>query len=186
MVKVLAFEDGSFRSNVFRRKRKGKAFLVGVLVEDFKIEKVVISHIQVDGFDVTERLVEIVKKIKTKPDVLMLASIAYAGFNLVDPTKVYGLFKIPVLIVNPKKPDDLSVEIALKRHFKDWKKRLEIIHRAGKPIPLKIEDKQIYIYCFGLTVEEAENMVKGLMIFGNRPEPLRIANLIARGLGYVD
>lgn len=186
MVKVLAVEDGSFRSNILLRKRKGKAFLICVLVDNFKIKKVFLSHVTVDGLDATNRLAEIIKKSGKTFDIVMLPSVAYAGFNLIDPVKIHEKFNVPVLIVNPKKPDNKAVEFALRKHFKDWEKRLKIIRKVGEPSPLKInEEKTVYLYYFGLSFEEAKNLVKQLIVFGNKPEPLRIADLIARGLGTV-
>lgn len=186
MVRVLAVEDGSFRSNVFLRKKKGKAFLICVLVDNLKIRKVFLSYVTVDGLDATDRLMEIIRKLGKSFDVIMLASVTCAGFNLIDPVSVYRKFNIPVLIVNPKKPNNKAVEFALKKHFKDWKERLKIICRAGKPSPLKVEKgKTVYLYCFGLPFEEAETLVKKLIVFGSKPEPLRIADLIAHGLGFV-
>ena len=186
MVRILAVEDGGFKSKFFWSKRKGKTFLVCVLVDDFKIEKIFLSYVTVDGLDATTCLSKIIRKIRDKLDVIMLASIAYAGFNLVDPEKILNQFKVPILIVNPKKPNDKAVEFALKKHFKDWMERLSIVRKAGKPSPLKVNEKIVYVYCFGLKVEEAEKLVKHLTVFGVRPEPLRVANLIAHGLGMVN
>lgn len=186
MVKVLAVEDGSFKADFpLRRRGKNKAFLVCVLVEDFRVEEVFLSYVTVDGLDATKRLAEILKRIKKKLDVVLLASVAYAGFNLIDPIKIHEKFGFPVLVVNPKKPNEEAVKLALKKHFNDWEKRLKIIQKVGKPSPLKIgENKTVYVYSFGLPLKEAEKLLRRLTVFGGRPEPLRVADLIARGLGF--
>jgi endonuclease V-like protein UPF0215 family len=119
-------------------------------------------------------------------NAIMLASIAYAGFNLMDPVAISTRLQVPVIILNPKKPDALAVESALRRHFDDWQKRLTIIRRAGSSHQLEIgAGGRVYLYAYGLTVEKAERLVKGLTVFGNRPEPLRVARLLAHGLGSV-
>ena len=38
---------------------------------------------------------------------------------------------------------------------------------------------------FGLNPEKAGEIIKKLIVFGKKPEPLRIAKKIAQGLGYV-
>ena len=182
--RVLAVEDGGFKSEEF--KRKGKAFLVGTLVEGFRIKEVLLSRIVVDGLDATDCLLEVVEEKKEMLDIIMLASISYAGFNLIDPVEVHNRLNIPVLIVNPKKPSYLAVESALKRHFSDWEKRLNIIRKAGKPYSLRMDlGNYVYFFPFGISVEESKKLMKSLTVFGNRPEPLRIARLIAHGLGLV-
>ncbi|MGP3667697.1 MAG: endonuclease dU [Candidatus Bathyarchaeota archaeon] len=187
MVRVLAVEDGGFPIKAFSsKKRNVKAFFVGVLVENFRVEDVYIFKILVDGWDATEKLTEMLRMHKSTVDVVMLPSIAYAGFNLVNPLQVWENFKIPILIVNPKKPNLETIKRALQLHFKDWEERFKIFCKVGQPLPINVNSKILYIYVFGLSLEKAEETVKKLTVFGKKPEPLRIAKKIAQGLSYVE
>ena len=117
----------------------------------------------------------------------MLPSASCAGFNLFDVQLLYEQFQVPLLIVNTKNPDYQSIETALKRHFHDWEQRLNIIRKIPKPalLSLNIENK-IYLSAFGSSFTDAKKLTKRFTVFGNHPEPLRIAHLIAQGLGELD
>ncbi len=184
-MKILAVEDGSFRSQTERFKR-GRAYLVGVVVDGFRVDDVLLSYIVVDGLDATERLVEMSEGRAEHLDAIMLASVSCGGFNLIDVVKVYNQLKLPVIIANPKKADMRSVENAVRKHFPDWEKRLTIIQKAGRPHTVKVNTGgMVHFYTQGIRVKEAQKLISDLTIFGNRPEPLRIARLIAHGLGRV-
>jgi hypothetical protein len=182
LVRVLGVEDGSFPSWPAGVK-KGKALLAAVTLRDFTVEDVALAWVAVDGWDATEAVIQMVKQGGKKPDLVMLASLAYAGFNLVDPEEVHRRLRLPVLIVNPQKPDSLAVEAALKKHFPNWKQRLAILDKAKKPYKLSLEEGgEVFFYTYGLRAFEARKLIKKLTVFGHRPEPLRVARLIARGL----
>jgi len=124
-----------------------------------------------------------VKKKKKGVDLILLASISYAGFNPMDPKQICRQLRIPVLVVNPKKPDNVAVESALMHHFSDWRKRLSFFQKVGTPKRLAVSArKQVYFHAFGISEARAEALIKKLVIFGNRPEPLRIARILAHEL----
>ncbi len=181
-LKVAAFEDGAFHAEAGGRGKK--ALLLGVLMENFRVLDIALTLIAVDGLDATEKLVEQASRWKGKLNLLMLASIAYAGFNLVDPEEASSRLGVPVLVVLSRKPRKTAVRRALKRHFPDWELRVKIVEKAESFIPVKLPGGQAYIAAFGLRGEEALETVKGLTVFGGRPEPLRAAKLLVRGLGF--
>lgn len=181
-MRILAVEDGGFKEGV-PGKRRGKTLLVGVVVSNFQIEKTVISQIEVDGLDATCRLVEMIEKEKEAPDLIMLGSISYGGFNLMDIVQAYERLKIPIIVANPKKPDERAVEAALLHHFPDWVERFEIIKRIGKPEKLVLgKGEAIYFHAIGIPKAKAKKLIKELIVFGKRPEPLRIARMLAHEL----
>ena len=117
----------------------------------------------------------------------MLPSISCAGFNLFDVTFLYDHFRIPLLIVNSKKPNNLTIETALRCHFDDWEQRLDIIRKLPNPTPLSLDGtKKIFFTSLGISSKNTIKILKRLIFLGNRPEPLRIVRLIARGLGELD
>lgn len=178
-MKVLGVDEGSFTP-----WRKGKTLLLGALLHSKSIiEDVLISKIEIDGLDATETLIKMVKGHKGMIDLIMLTSIPYAGFNLMDPTRLYKELKIPVIVVNPEKPNNKAVKMALQRHFHDWKKRFQILKKIGKPSQLKIDsEKTLYFYTVGLSERTAAKKIRESIIVGYRPEPLRVARLLAHGL----
>ena len=154
------------------------------LLQDLCLEEILLSWITVDGIDATQSLLKMVEGKTRNIDLILLASISYAGFNLMDPVEIQAKLCIPVIIVNPKKPDSSAVTSAIRRHFPDWEARLEIIHRSGQPSPIKLDaSRKLYLCSFGLSQVEAKKVSKNLIIFGNRPEPRRVVRIFARGLG---
>lgn len=184
-LRILAVEDGGFPEGI-PGERKGKVLLVGVIISNFIPEKILLSEIAVDGLDATKQLVKMVRKEKRGVDLILLASISYAGFNPMDPKQIYKRLRIPVIMVNPKKPDNLAVESALMHHFSDWRKRLSIFKKTGFPKKLMIgSGKRVYFHAFGISEAYAEALIKKLVVFGNRPEPLRVARILAHELSRI-
>ena len=178
-MRVLAVEDGGFPVGI-PGERKGQALLVGVVISDFTVERVLFSKIEVDGLDATAKLVKMVLESREVIDLILLASVSYGGFNLIDPREVYDKLAIPVIVANPKKPDNLAVESALLHHFSDWERRLKIIRGVGEPKELVLnKGEKIYFHVTGMDEKRAEELVREKICFGKRLEPLRIARIIA-------
>jgi len=181
-MRILAVEDGGFPEGV-PGERKGYALLVGIVTSDFRVEEALFSRIKVDGLDATAKLVEMASERREVIDLILLASISYGGFNLIDPREVYEELAIPVLVVNPKKPDNSAVESALLRHFPDWEERLKIIKGIGEPKELTLsKGEKTYFHVVGMNEKQAKELIREKVCFGKRLEPLRIVRILARGI----
>ncbi|MDQ1278877.1 MAG: uncharacterized protein QG670_137 [Thermoproteota archaeon] len=177
-MRILAIEDGGFKLDAL--KKKGRALLVGVFTCDFYIEKLIISHVQIDGLDATSKLIKIAKNQKLHLDLIILGAISFAGFNLIDIMKVYSTLKVPIIVVNSKKPKEGAIERAIWRHFFDWQERLLIIEKTKKPMKLILrKTENIYLQIAGISFIRAAKIIKKLTIFGKQPEPIRIARILA-------
>jgi len=177
-LKILAVDDGGFSKEDL--KGKSKALLLAVLTSaDYGIERILHTWVRVDGLDATDKLLEMIESEKETPNLIILASLCCAGFNIIDPKRILGL-GIPVIVANPRKPRETAVREALRRHFADWQDRMKMLEGAGKPKRLLLDGgRLIYFYHFGIGREEAEKFIKESTLFGKRPEPLRIARILA-------
>jgi len=174
---VVGVEDGSFQKNVTK-----KALLVAVLVTGSKIEQAKAFTITVDGLDATERLYANIRDWAF--DVLLLSGVSFAGFNLIDPVKVFEAFGKPIIIISRTKPNNKTVKRALQAHFEDWETRWAIFEKLGpvhKTVTL-FGKQPIYLETVHADTEWAAQLVCALAFWGRLPEPLRVARLIARGL----
>lgn len=181
-MRILAVEDGGFSEGV-PGKRKGYALLVGIVTSDFMVEEALFSKIEVDGLDATAKLIEIALKSREVIELILLASISYGGFNLIDPREVYEKLAIPVIVANPKRPNNLGVESALLHHFPDWEKRLKVIKGVGESKELTLyKGEKIYFHAIGMDEKQGEELIRERVYFGKRLEPLRIARIVARGI----
>jgi len=176
-MRVVGIEDGSFVKGVDK-----KALLAAVLFKGLKIEDVTFKKITVDGLDATESAVDILKDWNF--DVVMLAGVSFAGFNVIKPSVLYEKFLKPIVIVARTKPNNRAVKLALKRHFRDWRKRWEAFAKLGPIHEIKVFNGEppLYFEVVGTEVGWARRLITSLCVCGRVPEPLRVVRLIARGL----
>ncbi|MBS7643522.1 DUF99 family protein [Candidatus Bathyarchaeota archaeon] len=182
-VKVIGVEDGGFPALRPPGSRHGKALLVCVQMDGPWIEAVQIRTITVDGTDATSRLLEMLKELTF--DAILLGGISFAGFNLIDPCKVYAAVNKPVIVISKRRPDNVAVKRALVCHFEDWAARWEIIEKleGGIHEVLSMEgEPPIYIEVVGAKVSWAQKLIRNLSTRCRIPEPIRVARFIARGL----
>jgi len=182
---ILTVEDGCFTSPSGQRMLK--APIIGVLTSGTFINRVIASAIDVDGLDVTSRIIEMGEKVGRSMKVILLHGLPYGGFNIVDVTRLYNVFERPVITVINVKPDPIAVEAALKLHFQDWEHRMFLIKHAGPPIRLELPTGfTLYFEVAGMQPEAAGGLIRNTTFFGKVPEPLRIAKIIADSFPPLD
>jgi endonuclease V-like protein UPF0215 family len=173
---VLAIEDGAFS------KTDKYCLLLGVIIANGSIQRLFVDRIRVDGIDATRIIASFARRIE-KSDLILLPSISLGGFNVVNPYELHKETGIPILIVNPVRPNMRNVRGALRRHFPDWQERVHAFDLMGLPTILKLtHNDRIYFYSVGLPRHKATHILRSLVHFGRKPEPLRIARIVARAL----
>ncbi|MET1124991.1 MAG: DUF99 family protein [Archaeoglobaceae archaeon] len=143
----------------------------GSYVEGFMFEEVTI-----DGLDATEKIVRMIRRSKFREQLkcAFLAGITVAGFNVVDIKEVWEKTGVPVVVVMRRKPR-VEEFVTAAAKLKDGEERLRIIERCGEVERLG----DLYVQLAGLSLSEAEEMLKRATLRGKIPEPLRIAHLAA-------
>lgn len=176
-IRILGWDDGPFEF-----KTKGKDVLVGVIFRGGTIlDGFLKTEIEIDGSDATEKIVEKILKTKHKDlRIIMLDGITFAGFNTVDIKEIYQKTKLPVIVVNRKKPDFEKFISTLKK-LPDSEKRLECVKNAGPVYWTKVKNKRVCFQCYGIDKKDVEEIIKTTAKMGLIPEPLRVAHLIATG-----
>ncbi len=175
LLRVLALDDGSFKP-----RQKGNALLVGVVSRlDCLIEGIVSTKVKVDGLDSTKKIVALLQKSKFKSQInfVLLDGLNFAGFNIVDLPFLSKELGVPVIAVLRKKPRMDKIREALSC-FKDGKKRLALIEKAG-PV---MESGKIFFQASGTDAKTVKTVLSKITKCGNLPEPLRLAHLIASGI----
>ncbi len=183
-MKIIGVDDGKFHA--FTREKIQYAFLCAVIMKAYKILDIKLAKIKVDGFDATEKLINILKNVSA--DAIILSGITFAGFNIVDPFIVFKKLNFPIIIISTKKPNNISMFYALKKHFYDWKRRWEIIENLGKIYSTitKPGEPKIYFEVIGNNSDWAEMILKSSSILSRIPEPVRVAGLIAKGVSNLN
>ena len=174
-IRILAIDDGPLVSD--------KIMLIGTIFRGAEwLECVLRTEITRDGFDATERIVELAKKTKHYDQirVIVLDGITYAGFNVVDIHTLYEQTNLPVIVVMQSLPDFEQIQIALQ-NLEHPRERWNLIQRAGEVFEVAGKDST-YIQLCGIDLSSARELIHLTSIHSHIPEPLRVAHLIATGV----
>ena len=177
-IRLLGIDDSPFR---FTDKY---GMVIGVDMRGGEyIECVLRRHVVIDGKDATFVCKDMINKTKHKKQLkaVLLDGIALGGFNIVDIEEVHNETKIPVITITRDPPDFDKIKSALKKNFKDWKDRWNLISK-GKLHEVETKHNSIYVKCVGIGIEEAKEIIKLSTIRGVIPEPIRVAHLVASGI----
>jgi endonuclease V-like protein UPF0215 family len=118
--------------------------------------------------------------------VIMLNGITFAGFNVVDIKALNVTTGLPVIAVTRENPDLPLVQRALK-HLPKSEERWNAILNAGElsEVSTRKEDEKIYLHSAGVSLVDAEKIVRLTSTRSNIPEALRVAHLIASGISHL-
>jgi hypothetical protein len=173
-IRIIAWDDCAFR---FRQKSVmlvGAIFRGGLFMDGLLAAKIV-----KDGTDATDKIACAINKSRhyDQLSVIMLDGISFGGFNLVDIKKLSKKTKMPVIVIQRKKPDVKNF-IKTLNIFKNHKERKETVRKAGRFYRFE----RIFYQKSGISKEDAESVLRVACVRSNVPEPIRVAHIIASGL----
>jgi uncharacterized protein len=147
------------------------------------VEGVLSDHVAMDGSDATSALERMIRGSRFRPMVraILLNGVTLGGFNVVDLDALYEALDMPLLSVVRTQPDHEAAAAALRKHFPDAERRLEILARLG---PRRFINGRYAVYCNarGLSDEEIRKTLEASTLRGAIPEPIRLAHIIASGI----
>lgn len=139
----------------------------------------------VGGLDVTDAIIDLVERLD-RPDVhvCMLGAVAPAWYNVIDLEAVRDGTGLPVVAVTFEASEGL--ESGLQKAFSgvELENRLERYRALPPRRSLELEGPSggsvVYVRSVGLERARADRFVRVFTPEGGRPEPLRVARLLAR------
>jgi endonuclease V-like protein UPF0215 family len=158
--------------------------VVGVVVRlPNYLEGVLRSQCRVDGDDATSVLVNMISpsRFRRQLRAVMIDGAALGGFNLIDVDLLSQGIGLPVVTVTREPPDLEAMEGALRKHFPDWERRVEVLRRK-QLFAVDTGHRPIFVSVAGMSRAEAEELIGKSMVRGAIPEGLRMAHIIASGL----
>src|SRR5258705_6690756 len=169
---VIGFDDYPFR-----RTDRGDVRVVGAVFSGTRLDGIVSGLIRRDGANATRRLAELVTGSKFAPQVqlVMLQGIALGGFNVVDIHGLHRLLSIPVLVIARRTPRMEAIKEALLTRVPGGRRKWAIIEKAGPMEPAE----GVFVQRAGLSLDAAREIIRRFAVYGNVPEPFRVADLIA-------
>lgn len=187
-IRIIGFDDAPFRFG------DRKTRLIGTVCRGGSwLDGVISRVIEIDGKDATENIIGAVNGSPHKKQlrVIMLDGTTFGGFNIVDMDEIHERTSLPVIAVVRDKPDFDSIRRALGR-FKDSGPRWELIKKAGPVRPLEVKNpktgniKKIWFQNRGIKSDVAREVIRVSSTRSFIPEPLRMAHLIAHGIGGLE
>ncbi|MFW6071466.1 MAG: DUF99 family protein [Candidatus Bipolaricaulota bacterium] len=177
--KIVGWDDGSFRF-----EQEESVPLVGIVMSGGdRVEGVIKREIEVDGLGVTDELIAAINDSKHHEELnlISLSGITFAGFNVVDIRKLASTTGLPVLVVTRKKVDFDAFKEGL-RNLPYFQERWSRVKKAGEIHEYGSEKGQLYFQTASIPPDEAERVIEITSDVSNLPEPLRLADMIARAL----
>ncbi len=172
---VIGFDDAPFS-----KQTRGNTLIVGAIFSGQRLVGVLSGHVRRDGANATSVISRLISEscFADQIQVVMLQGIAMAGFNVIDLQELYRQSGVPVLVVARRQPDLERIRHALISRVRGGKRKWKLIERAGPMEPLA----GVFVQRAGLSLKEAEDIIRRFAVNGNIPEPIRVAHLIAGGI----
>ena len=161
-----------------------KSTLAGIVIRrDFIIDGFVFGSCTVGGNDATDSILEMFSKIK-RDDInfILISGIIISMFNIVDITKIQKITGLPVIGVTYE--ESAGIEDAIKNHFPNSHQfRIEKYLALGTRSRITLHTRHdLYIRNQGCTLNEAAQLLDLFTLQGSIPEPLRLAQLLAKSI----
>jgi len=180
-IRVLGIDDGEFVP-----RTRGTVNVVGVVYRGgCWFEGVMRTAITIDGLDATEKIAAMIESSPYYRElrIVVLDGVTFAGFNVVDISKLSRRVDLPVISVTRKKPDLEEIRSALK-NLPEFEIRWRAMENAGKIFEVETRkgENPVYMHIAGILREDAEKIMKKTSTRSLIPEALRVAHIIASGL----
>jgi endonuclease V-like protein UPF0215 family len=184
-IRILGIDDSRFVP-----RTKGVTDVVGVVYKGgYWFEGVMHTTVTIDGLDATEKIAMMIKSSSFYGEfpIVILNGITFAGFNVVDISKLSQAVNLPVISVTRERPNMEQIKSALK-HLSNFEIRWHILENAGNLFEVETRkgENPIYIQIAGILLKDAKLVVKNTSTQSNIPEALRVAHIIASGLAGQD
>ena len=155
-----------------------RSVLAGVVMrKDLVIDGFVLGRTTISGSDSTDAVLDMYRRLG-RPDIncVLLSGLIISMYNIVDAGKICRILGIPVIGVSYRDSDGIS-DIIRDRFDADRVKRYESL---GTRERIRLGGSEVFVRCAGCTTTEAGRLLRAMTLEGSRPEPLRVARLLAR------
>jgi len=164
--------------------KQGDSFsrLAGVVIRrDFIIDGFVFGRCTVEGDDVTDAILDMYSRLN-RDDIsyILISGLVLSMYNIVDIKKIWDATKIPVIGVTYEESG--GIEDAIRHHFPNsYESKLEQYHKLGKREEIALHTGyKLYLRNEGCLLEEAKKFLDLVTVQGSIPEPVKVAQLLAK------
>ena len=165
----------------FRESDKMSTLAGVVMRRDFIIDGFVFGHATIEGNDATEAILEMFQKLN-RDDIsfVMISGLIISMYNIVNIKKIWSKLRIPTIGVTYD--DSTGIEAAIKYHFPDsYQSKIQEYQGLGERTKILLHTGHtLFVRIEGCTIAETKNLLNALTLQGAVPEPLRVAQMLAR------
>ena len=161
-----------------------ESILAGIVMRrDFIIDGFVFGKTTLEGNDATETILSMFKKLN-RPDIsyLLISGIIISMYNIIDLKKISKLLGIPVIGITYQ--ESQGIDEAIKHHFPDsYESKLKEYKKLEKREKITLHTSyNVYVRKEGCALLDVKHLLDAITIQGSFPEPLRVAQLLAKTL----
>ncbi|HOI13533.1 MAG TPA: DUF99 family protein [Methanoculleus sp.] len=157
--------------------------LAGVVMrKDLRIDGAAFARVTVGGSDATDAVIRIFTRLARRDiNLVMISGSVIAWYNIIDPSAVQDATGLPVIVTTYEESDGLEEDI--RSHFPEDAGRLAAYRRLGDRVPVRLHSGYtLFIRPYGIPLDDAARLCNDFTREGRVPEPVRVAQLVARGL----
>lgn len=164
------------------RETDSKSKLAGVVMRrDFVIDGFVFGSATVEGDDATDVIVSMYERL-ARDDIsfILVSGLIISLYNIVDMKKLWKNTKIPIIGVTYVESD--GMEDAIRYHFPNsYESKIKQYQNLGTRTKISLHTKHdIYLRVEGCDIKEAKKLLDAFTLQGAIPEPLRVAQILAK------
>ena len=165
--------------------KRNQVPLVGILWHDNILEKCFVTYSEVDPKpeEITQTIEHIVEEhyfISKEIKLVLIFNNILAGMGILNLPILEKRWNTPIIIISEKMPDNTKILDVIKNleHFNHYKETLKLNPTDW----IQIEDSRLFMLPIGITEHEAKKIITSLQVTGDLPEPLRVADVIAKAI----
>jgi Uncharacterized conserved protein len=151
---------------------------------DGMIDGVSLGRTTVGGLDATESIARLYESLgRNDIQFLMIDGCIISWYNIIDLEELARKLDIPILCLAFEEPEG-DVINALRKLFPDDSDiRIALYEKLGKPKEILLPGNvRLYARFVNIDYRTARTLIKKFLKEGKRPEPIRIARLIANAV----
>ncbi|MDE1770154.1 MAG: DUF99 family protein [Thaumarchaeota archaeon] len=156
--------------------------LAGVVIRrDFIIDGFVFGKCTIEGDDATDAILDMYSRLN-RDDIsyIIISGLIISMYNIIDIKKIWEVTKIPIIAVSYGESE--GIEDAIRHHFPNsYEKKLEQYGKLGKRMEITLHTgHKLFLRNEGCTYDKVIPFLDGLTLQGSIPEPVRVAQILAR------
>ena len=167
----------------FTQNSKNSVLAGVVMRRDFVIDGFVFVKATLEGSDATDEILKMYKKL-SRPDIsyLLISGIIISMYNIVDLKKISETLDLPVIGITYQESE--GIEDAIKHHFPDsYESKISQYKNLEEREKITLHTSyDVYVRREGCSLSDVQHLLDELTLQGSFPEPLRVAQMLAKTL----